>query len=88
MCLGDKNEAKLNKRDVSKAYFKCISEEMGKFDWENNLKGLEINEVHNRFLSFYEKIWNDYLPFKTNSNKRKGRVRMSDKIQSMIKQKH
>ena len=49
MCLEDKNEAKLNKRDLSKANFKGISEEMGQVDWEN-LKGLEINEAYNRYF--------------------------------------
>ena len=56
MCLEDKNEAKLNKRDVSQANFKGISEEMGKVDCENNLKGLEINEAYNRFYRFMSKF--------------------------------
>ena len=58
---------------------------MGKVDWENNLKGLEIDEAYNRFLYFDEQIWNEYVPFKRNSYKRKDRVRMSEEIQSMIK---
>ena len=71
--LKDKNEAKLNKRDASKADCKGISEEMGKDDWKNSQRGLEINEAYNQFFSFYEQIWNEYVPFKRNSNKRKGR---------------
>ena len=31
---------------------------------------------------------NEYVPFKRNSKKRKGRILMCEEIQSMIKQKH
>ena len=77
----------MNKRDASKADCKGISEEMGKDDWKNSQRGLEINEAYNQFFSFYEQIWNEYVPFKRNSNKRKGRERMSEEIRSMIKHK-
>ena len=40
MCLEDENEAKLNKRDASKVNFKCFREEMGKVNWDKNLKRL------------------------------------------------
>ena len=56
MFLENESELKPNKRDVSKAKFKGISEEMGKVDWENNLNGLQVNVAYSRFLSVYEKI--------------------------------
>ena len=48
-------------RYLWKANFKGISEVMGKVDWENREKGLEIEEAYNQFLSFYEQIWNEYV---------------------------
>ena len=43
---------------------KSISKEMEKVDLENNLNGLVVNEANSRFLSVYEKIWNEYFPLK------------------------
>ena len=88
MFLENYSELKPNKSDLLKANFKSISEEMGKVDWENNLNGLEVNETYSRFLSVYEKIWNEYVPLKRNFNGRKGKGPMSKEIKGMVRQKH
>ena len=80
MFLENESELKPNKRDKLKANFKGISEEMGNVDWENNLNGLEVNEAYSRFLSVYEKIWNEYVPLKRNFNGRKGKGSVQNKI--------
>ena len=88
LLLENESELNPNKRDVLKANFKSISEEMGKVDWENNLNGLEVNEAYSRFLSVYEKIWNEYVPLKRNFNGRKGKGSMSKEIKGMVRQIH
>ena len=88
MFLENESELKPNKRDVLKANFKGISEEMGKVDWEKNLNWLEVNEAYSCFLSVYEKIWNEYVPLKRNCNGRKGKGTMSQETKGMVRQKH
>ena len=61
---------------------------MSKVDWVKNLNGLEVNEAYSRFLSVYEKIWNEYVPLKRNCNGRKGKGPMSKEIKGMVRQKH
>ena len=88
MFLDNENELKPNKRDVLKSNLKGISEEMSKVDWEKNLNGLEVIEAYRRFLSVYEKIWNEFVPLMRNCNGRKGKRTMSKEIEGMVRQKH
>ena len=88
MCLEEGHEQKLNKRDVLRANFKGISEEMSKVDWESYLNGLEIEEAYKRFLHAYERIWNECVPLKRNRKENKCRGWMSEEIRGMIKHKH
>ena len=86
MFLENESDLKPNKRDVLKAKFKGISEEIGKVDCEIILNGLVLNEVLSRFLSVYEKILNEYVPLKRNCNGRKGKWPMSKKIKGLVRQ--
>ena len=49
---------------------------------------LKLMKPHSRFISVYEKIWNEYVPLKRNCNGRKGKGTMSKEIKGMVRQKH
>ena len=68
-----KAESKENpyKREVSKANFQGIRDEMYKVDWDSTLNGLEIEEAYSRFLCVYNNLWKEYVPIKGNAYSKK-----------------